>query len=91
MRSPVDALDAIRKTLHAELKGENIRNASLTEAERRFCAEGIALAGELGYELEGFEDDDVAPCDVTAALDVIRGDADTATTRRVEAFLSAYQ
>lgn len=46
-------LSKIRQTLETELKGMNLQNAELTEAERAFIADATALIDEAGYELDG--------------------------------------
>lgn len=51
-------LSKIRQTLEAELKGMNLQNAELTEAEHAFIEEATTLIESAGYELDGFDTSD---------------------------------
>lgn len=77
-------LDNIRKTLEQELEGKNLQNADinetdgadegveLTEAEMRFCEDGMSFIQTSKYELENFNE--YGPDHVIEALEMIAED-----------------
>src|SRR4051812_40350718 len=90
MNSKANAvLDNIRKTLETELESRNgvAADGGLTEAEQKFCEEGLAFIKGAEYEMEGFEE--VGPDEVIEALASIAED-DENHVSAVEALFKKY-
>lgn len=88
-------LDNIRKTLEHDLGLENTPDTvvteteveegdDLTEAEVKFCEEGLAFIEAAKYELEGFEE--VGPDEIIEALEEIAADEPALAPKVVEFF-----
>lgn len=94
-----EVLANIRKTLEHDLGLENTpdtvvtetesesEDTDLTEAEVKFCEEGLAFIEASKYELEGF--DEVGPEEIIEALEEIAED-EPALAEKVEEFFKRH-
>jgi hypothetical protein len=77
-------LDNLRTTLEAQLNGTNLTDTDLTEAEAKFCEDGLAFIKASGYELENF--DECGPDEVAEALEGIADDDESLSGKVTEFF-----
>ena len=77
-------LDNLRTTLESQLKGVNLTDADLKEAEQKFCEDGLAFIKASGYELENF--DECGPDEIAEALDGIAEDDESLAPKVAEFF-----
>lgn len=82
-----DILNKIRATLEQNLGNDNLAESegSLTEAEQKFCEDGLAFIAAAAYTLEGF-DGGCTPEDIVDALESIAEDDESLSEKVAQFF-----
>ena len=77
-------LDNLRTTLESQIKGVNVTDADLQEAEQKFREDGIAFITACGWELENA--DECGFDEIAEALEQIAEDDETLAEKVTEFF-----